>query len=137
MDPLTLDLEVVTPERLVVSETVDEVVVPGSEGYLGVLPGHAPLLTALAPGELSYRAGGRTRRLAVSLGFAEVLPHRVSVLAQTCERAEEIDVERALADLESARADLSRPDADAAEAERAAHRVRRAEARLAVAKKSE
>ena len=90
-----LDLEIVTPERLVLSETVDELVLPGSEGYLGVLPGHAPLLTALVPGAISYRAGGRKRLLAVSGGFVEILRGRVTVLAETCERAEEIDVERA------------------------------------------
>ncbi len=90
-----LDFEIVTPERLVLSETVDEVVLPGTEGYLGVLPGHAPLLTSLIPGEVVYKAGGKERFLAVSGGFAEVLPHRVSIVAETAERAEEIDVARA------------------------------------------
>ena len=90
-----IDLEVVTPERLVLSETVDEVILPGGDGYLGVLPGHAPLLTSLMAGEVSYRVGDRTRYLAVSGGFAEVLRNKVTVLAETCERAEEIDLDRA------------------------------------------
>lgn len=103
-----IDLEIVTPERLVLGETVDEVILPGSEGYLGVLPGHAPLLTALGVGEVSYRAGERWRHLAVSGGFAEVLRDRVSVLAETCERAEEIDLERARQAKERAQAILTR-----------------------------
>lgn len=136
MDSLKIDLEIVTPERIVVSETVDEVVLPGGEGYLGVLPGHAPLLTSLAAGEIAFRAGGRDRFLAVTGGFAEVLPHRVSVLAAACERAEEIDVERARRDRDAARAEIGRIDARADEVERAAERLRRAEARLAVAKRA-
>ncbi len=136
MDALRIDLEIVTPDRLVVSETVDEVVLPGSEGSLGVLPGHAPLLTGLAAGELRYRTGGSTRRLAVAGGFAEVLAHRVSVLASACERAEEIDEAQAREDRDRARADLSRPGAGAAEVARAGERLRHAEARLAVASKA-
>ncbi len=91
----TLLLEVVTPERRIVSEMVDEIVLPGSEGYLGVRPGHAPLLSALGIGELSYRRGDRRHHLALTWGFVEVLPDRVSVLAEIGERAEEIDRERA------------------------------------------
>lgn len=90
-----LDFEIVTPERLVLSETVDEVVLPGTEGYLGVLPGHTPLLTSLIPGEVVYKADGKERFLAVSGGFAEVLPNKVSIVAETAERAEEIDIGRA------------------------------------------
>ena len=90
-----LDMEVVTPERRVIAETVEEVILPGTEGYLGVRPGHAPLLTGLSVGELAYRVGDTFRYVAVSGGFVEVLRHRVSVLAETAERAEEIDVERA------------------------------------------
>lgn len=84
-----LELEIVTPERLVLHETVDEVVLPGSEGYLGVLPGHAPLLTALAPGHVTFRAHGREQTFHVGGGFVEVLRDRVSVLATTCTRPEE------------------------------------------------
>ena len=136
MDALKIDLEIVTPGRLVLSETVDEVVLPGSEGYMGVLPGHAPLLTALGAGEVSYRAGGKTRYLALSGGFAEVLQHRVSVLAETCERAEEIDVARAAASRDRARTELARADATEADVRHAGARFARAEVRIAVAKRA-
>jgi len=108
-----LDLEIVTPERLVLAAAVDEVVLPGSEGYLGVLPGHAPLLTGLAPGELSYRGDGQWRYLAVSGGFAEVLRNRVSVVAETCERPDEIDVERARQEKARAEAALASETSEA------------------------
>ena len=91
----TFELEIVTPERLVVREKVEEMQIPGRNGYLGILPGHAPLITELGIGEISYRENGRSRRLAVAWGFAEVLPDRVSILAETAERAEEIDIRRA------------------------------------------
>lgn len=95
MPEAALFLEVVTPERRIVSETVDEIVLPGSEGSFGVRPGHAPLLSALGIGELTYRRGSGSHHLALSWGFVEVLPDRVSVLAEIAERAEEIDRERA------------------------------------------
>lgn len=136
MDALKIDLEIVTPGRLVMSETADEVVLPGSEGYLGVLPGHAPLLTGLAAGEISYRSGGRARYLAVSGGFAEVLPHRVSVLAETCERAEEIDAARAAASRDRARTEIGRADATESDMRHAGARLARAEVRIAVAKRA-
>ena len=97
MLPDRITLEVVTPERRVVNETVDEVVLPGETGYLGVLPGHAPLLTGLAVGGLMYRKGTEKHFLSIAWGFAEVLPERVIVLADIAERAEEIDIERAKA----------------------------------------
>ncbi|PYT37854.1 MAG: F0F1 ATP synthase subunit epsilon [Acidobacteria bacterium] len=95
--PESIHLEVVTPERRLVSEVVDEVILPGSEGSLGVLPGHTPLLTTLGIGELVYRRGGDRRYVAIAWGFAEVLPERVSILAEIAERAEGIDRERAAA----------------------------------------
>jgi F-type H+-transporting ATPase subunit epsilon len=95
--PESIHLEIVTPERRLVSEVADEVVLPGSEGSLGVLPGHTPLLTTLGIGELTYRRGGDRRYLAIAWGFAEVLPDRVSILAEIAERAEGIDRERAAA----------------------------------------
>ena len=95
--PESIHLEIVTPERRMVSEVADEVVLPGSEGSLGVLPGHTPLLTTLGIGELTYRRGGDRRYLAIAWGFVEVLPDRVSVLAEIAERAEGIDRERAAA----------------------------------------
>lgn len=89
-------LEVVTPQRRILTEEVESVIVPGTEGYLGVLPGHAPLLTALKPGVVYYRkAGDKTQRLALSGGFMEAGPNRVIILADTAELSSEIDVERA------------------------------------------
>src|SRR6266446_3834651 len=85
--PESIHLEVVTPDKRVVSEVVDAVVLPGTEGSLGVLPGHTPLLTTLGIGELTYSRGGARRFVAIAWGFAEVLPDRVSVLAEIAERA--------------------------------------------------
>jgi F-type H+-transporting ATPase subunit epsilon len=93
--PSRLDLQIVTPDRLLVHEQVDEVQIPGVDGYFGVLPGHTPLLAALSVGELWYRQGQDKTYLSIAFGFAEVLPDRVSVLAQLAEHAGEIDVERA------------------------------------------
>jgi len=91
-----IQLVVVTPERHLLSEAVSEVQLPGADGYLGVLPGHAALITQLGIGELSFRrAGGGSGLLAIIRGFAEVLPDRVSVLAEIAERAEDIDIKRA------------------------------------------
>jgi F-type H+-transporting ATPase subunit epsilon len=93
--PSHLALELVTPEKAIVHEHVDEVELPGSEGYFGVLPGHAPLLAMLGVGEMWYRRGPEKFFLSLAGGYAEVLADRVIVLAQVAERAEEIDVERA------------------------------------------
>jgi F-type H+-transporting ATPase subunit epsilon len=93
--PTKLTLEIVTPDRSVVTEQVDEVELPGAEGYFGVLPGHTPLLAALQVGEMWYRVGQEKYFLAIAFGFAEVLPERVTVLAQVAERAQDIDTERA------------------------------------------
>ena len=93
--PTHIDLQIVTPDRLIVQEQVDEVEIPGSEGYFGVLPGHTPLLASLAVGELWYRKGQEKFYLSLAFGFAEVLPDRVTILARLAERAEDIDVERA------------------------------------------
>jgi len=92
---VALSLEVATPSRLVVAETVDEVVIPGSQGYFGVLPGHAPLLATLGIGELTYRQGTSQFHLALTGGFAEVRNDKVIVLAENAERPDEIDRERA------------------------------------------
>jgi F-type H+-transporting ATPase subunit epsilon len=93
--PTHLDLQIVTPDRPIVHEQVDEVEIPGSEGYFGVLPGHTPLLASLAVGELWYRRGPEKFYLSIAFGFAEVLPDRVTILARLAERAEDIDVARA------------------------------------------
>ena len=93
--PTKLILEIVTPDRALLRDEVDEVVVPGSQGEFGVLPGHTPLLSTLKIGELWYRQGPERHYLAIAFGFVEVLPDRVTVLAQVGERAQEIDVQRA------------------------------------------
>jgi len=96
MLPDSIQLVVVTPERQILKEVVSEVTLPGADGYLGVLPGHAPLITELGIGELTYKTKrGQSGLLAVIRGFAEVLPDHVSVLAETAEFAEDIDLSRA------------------------------------------
>ena len=109
-------LELVTPERLVLSEQVDEVRVPGVLGELGVLPGHTPLLTALGTGQLAYTQGGRESRLALQGGFAEVLPDRVTVLARVAELPKEIDVAGARDQLAASESRLPTATADELEA---------------------
>ena len=109
MLPDAIQLVIVTPERQVLNESVSEVTMPGANGYLGVLPGHAPLITELGVGELTYKTkGGESGLLAVMSGFAEVLPDRVSVLAETAEFAEDIDLNRAEAALKRAQERISK-----------------------------
>ena len=110
--PTHIELQIVTPERMLVQEQVDEVQIPGAEGYFGVLPGHAPLLATLQVGELWYRIGQEKHYLAVAFGFAEVLPERVTVLAQIAERPEDIDVPRAEAAKKRAEERIARPQVD-------------------------
>jgi F-type H+-transporting ATPase subunit epsilon len=93
--PTSIELQIVTPDKLLVREQVDEVEIPGSEGYFGVLPGHTPMLASLSVGEMWYRKGQEKTYLALANGFTEVLPDRVTILAQLAERAEDIDVARA------------------------------------------
>jgi F-type H+-transporting ATPase subunit epsilon len=107
--PDLIELEVATPERLMVRESVAEVQLPGKDGYLGILPGHAPLLGQLGTGVLSYSSGGRSRALSVHGGFIEVLPEHVRVLANLAERAEDINVERAKSDLKRAQEQAGNP----------------------------
>jgi F-type H+-transporting ATPase subunit epsilon len=106
--PEAIELQIVTPQRHVLQETVDTVEIPGKEGYLGILPGHAPLITELGIGILAYRKGSENRFLTIVHGYAEVLPDRVIVLAEVSERAEEIDVERSRAAHERAQAELAK-----------------------------
>jgi len=127
-----IQLEIVTPERRLLEEPVDEVVLPSTEGYLGVLPGHAPLLALLDAGEVSYRVGNERRFLAVSGGYAEVLRSSVSVLARTGELAEEIDVDRAEKAREQAEAKLEGDGGSEHAFRRAEVRLKRALARLRV-----
>jgi F-type H+-transporting ATPase subunit epsilon len=110
--PSHIDLQIVTPDRLIVQEQVDEVEIPGSQGYFGVLPGHTPLLASLAVGELWYRKGQEKFYLSLAFGFAEVLPDRVTILARLAERAEDIDVERAELARRRAEERLSRSTSD-------------------------
>ena len=107
--PTKLTLEIVTPDRALVTEPVDEVQLPGSEGSFGVLPGHTPLLAKLQVGELRYRVGQEKHYLAVAFGFVEVLPDQVTVLAQIAEKAQDIDVARAEAAKRRAEDSVSNP----------------------------
>jgi F-type H+-transporting ATPase subunit epsilon len=132
MLPEAIQLVIVTPERQILKETVSEVTLPGADGYLGVLPGHAPLITELGVGELTYRtSGGQTGLLAVIRGFAEVLPDRVSILAETAEFAEDIDLERAQAALKRAQERIAKGGEDI-DWDRATMSLRRALVRIQV-----
>ncbi|MDQ7007440.1 MAG: F0F1 ATP synthase subunit epsilon [Acidobacteriota bacterium] len=95
MLPEKIHLEIVTPQRRVIDKDVDEVILPGAAGSFGVRPGHAPLLAGLSPGVAVSRSAGQEEVMAISSGYVEVQPGRVVVLAETCEKADEIDVERA------------------------------------------
>jgi F-type H+-transporting ATPase subunit epsilon len=128
----TLQLEIVTPERLVEKDTVSEVQIPGKDGYLGILPGHAPLITELGVGEIKYRGDGMEYRLAVAWGFAEVLSNKVTILAETAERASEIDVNRAREAKRRAEEHLRTADEES-ETDKALNELARAETRIAVA----
>jgi F-type H+-transporting ATPase subunit epsilon len=108
MLPEAIELQIVTPQRHVLQETVLAIEIPGKEGYLGVLPGHAPLITELGIGILAYRTATATRYLTIIEGYAEILPNRVIVLAEIAEKAEEIDVSRSRAAQERAQAELQR-----------------------------
>jgi F-type H+-transporting ATPase subunit epsilon len=131
--PTKLTLEIVTPERSLVNEQVDEVQLPGSEGYFGVLPGHAPLLSTLQVGELWYRVGAEKHFLAIAFGFVEVLPERVTVLAQIAERPQEIDVTRAEAAKKRAEERLARSPQTDVDFERARVALMKSLVRLQVA----
>ena len=110
--PTQIQLQIVSADRSLVNERVDEVEIPGADGYFGVLPGHTPLLALLSAGELWYRTGQEKHYLAIAFGFAEVLPDRVTVLAQVAERAAEIDVARAEAARKRAEQRISSPHSD-------------------------
>ena len=135
MLPDKLQFEIVTPDRLVQKDQVDELQIPGKNGYLGILPGHAPLITELTIGELSYHKDRITRYLSVAGGYCEVLPDRVTLLAETAEKPEEINVDRARASKERAEkrlADSQNPDIDF---DRAMVSLQRALIRLQVSQK--
>ncbi len=131
----TITLTIVTPERSVVKDEVDELQIPGAEGYFGVLPGHAPLFSELKVGEVSYRKGDRWTFLAVAWGFVEVLPNQVRILAETAERAQEIDLERATRAKQRAEERIAR-GGDEIDYNRALVALERAIIRIHVARKS-
>ena len=110
--PTKIQLQIVSADRSLVNETVDEVEIPGFDGYFGVLPGHTPLLAVLQVGELWYRQGQETHYLSIAYGFAEVQPDRVTILAQIAETAEEIDLARADAAKKRAEERVARPTMD-------------------------
>jgi F-type H+-transporting ATPase subunit epsilon len=126
-------LDIVTAERMVYSDDVDLVVAPGSEGQLGILPHHTPLMTALLPGEMRIKRGSEELLLAITGGFLEVRPDRVVILADAAERAEEIDVHRAEAARKRARERLTQQREVGVDGARAEASLRRSLARLRVA----
>jgi F-type H+-transporting ATPase subunit epsilon len=130
--PTKLQLQIVSADRSLLNETVDEVVIPGFDGYFGVLPGHTPMLAVLQIGELWYRQGQEKHYVSLAFGFAEVLPDRVTILAQIAEKADEIDVPRAEAAKKRAEERLARPAVDI-DAERARISLLKAIIRLQVA----
>ena len=128
----SFQLEIVTPEKMVVRATAEEAQIPATTGYIGILPGHAPLITELGAGEITYRSGGQVHRFATAWGFAEVLPERVTVLAETVEPAEQIDVNRARQDLAKAEDELKSAQSEE-EVSNDLGKLRRAQARIEVA----
>ena len=127
-------LEIITAEREVYADDVDVLVAPGLEGQLGILPHHAPLMTILQPGELLIRKDGEESYLAVTGGFMEVIGNKVTILADACERSDEIDEERAQAAVDRAREAISRGEADQQLAQ-AAVAMTRAQMRLNVVRR--
>jgi F-type H+-transporting ATPase subunit epsilon len=130
--PTHIQLQIVSADRSLLNETVDEVVIPGFDGYFGVLPGHTPLLAVLQVGELWYRQGQEKHYVSIAFGFAEVLPDRVTILAQIAETADEIDLTRAEAAKKRAEERLARPTVDM-DAERARISLLKSLIRLQVA----
>ncbi len=136
MMPDAIDLVIVTPEKQLLREKAADVQMPGESGYLGILPGHAPLMTELGIGELSYHdaSGKESTHIAIIRGFAEVLPDRVAILAETAERAEEIDLQRAKEALARAEKRLASNDPNI-DWDRASVALQRALIRIQVATK--
>ena len=130
--PTRIQLLIVSADRALVNETVDEVEIPGFDGYFGVLPGHTPLLAVLQVGELWYRQGSEKHYLSIAFGFAEVQPDRVTILAQGAEKADEIDLGRAELAKKRAEERISRPTVDM-DAERARIALLKSLIRLQVA----
>jgi F-type H+-transporting ATPase subunit epsilon len=133
--PAHLQLQIVSADRSLVNEQVDEVQIPGADGYLGILPGHTPLLTTLEVGTLWYRQGSEKHYLVIAFGFAEVQPDRVTILAQIAEKADEIDLGRAESAKKRAEERLSKPTTDM-DFERARIAMLKALVRLQVASRA-
>src|SRR5882672_12246765 len=133
--PTQLHLQIVSAEKSLVNETVDEVEIPGADGYFGVLPGHTPLLAALGAGEMWYRRGTEVHHLVIAFGFAEVQPDAVTILAQIAERADEVDIARAEAAKRRAEERLAKSTVDM-DAERARISLLKSLIRLQVASRA-
>ena len=133
--PQHLQLQIVSADRLLIQDQVDEVEVPAADGYLGILPGHTPLLALLQVGELWYRKGEEKFHLSIAFGFVEVQPDRVSILAEVAERAEEIDTTRAERARKRAEERLTRPAVEM-DFERARIALMKALVRLQVASRA-
>lgn len=131
--PSLIALEMVTPEKVALQVAADFVVLPALEGEMGILPGHAPFLVALTPGEVRVTTGGEIKTFAVSGGFAEIKDNKVSLFAETAEMADAIDAERARQALEKAKAQATRTDLDPLTLMQAEAAIRRAQVRLKVA----
>jgi F-type H+-transporting ATPase subunit epsilon len=133
--PTHLRLQIVSADKSLVNEKVDEVEIPGADGYFGVLPGHTPLLALLGAGEMWYRRGPEVHHLVIAFGFAEVQPDAVTILAQIAEKADEIDVLRAEAAKKRAEERLARPGVEL-DAERARIALLKSLIRLQVASRA-
>lgn len=128
----TFEIEIVTPDKMVVRDVAEEAQIPAKDGFIGVLPGHAPLITELAIGKITYRTAGTTTQIAVAWGFVEVLPNKVTILAESAERAEDVDVARAQEAKQRAEERLRGGQTDV-DYTRALNALHRAECRLDVA----
>ena len=134
--PDTFALEIATPERLVIAERASEAQIPAKEGFIGVLPGHAPLLSEMGVGTLTYTVDGRARSIVISGGFLEVLPDFVRILASTAELPSEIDRARAEASLKRAQDRLNAPASAGVDFPRALNAMKRAQARVAASQQN-
>ena len=128
----TFEFEIVTPDKMVLKDVAEQMQIPAKNGYIGILPGHAPLITELAIGEISYTEHGATHYLAVAWGFAEVLPDKVTILAESAEKPEEIDPARAQ-EAKTRAEERLRANGPELDYQRALNAVKRAEVRLEVA----
>jgi F-type H+-transporting ATPase subunit epsilon len=132
----SFQLEIVTPDKMIVRDAAEEMQIPGKDGYLGIMPGHAPLITELSVGEITYRKGASTHHLSVAWGFAEVLPDKVTILAESAERPQEIDVNRAQEEKRRAE-ELLKSGTTEEDFTVAEGKLKRAETRLEVATQKE